>query len=338
MVNVKRPFLILTLTALFLLNAAAYMPIGFAATQTLYGCDSNGGGPSSFWTIDTSTGAATLVGTSGGMGMDGCSGLRFQPGTGILFAVGTDPAAEKKALFTVSPATGIATLIADVTVAGGTGGGCTTALRGISDISFRSDGTLFAPVTINPNFVICLATINPTTAALTFIGNTGDTVSAGNGLAFDASNTLWHGGELFPSLSFIDMLDQSTGFAGLPTGLTIPSPICAGAEPDALAFNSGGILYAIMNCGSEGSGATYLATIDTSTGAVTDIGSTGINTIMDGIAFSPASAAVGGYVQPIITVQVLSSALSEGFSGYWWVLAIAAIVTLAAVLLRRRSS
>lgn len=47
---------------------------------------------------------------------------------------------------------------------------------------------------------------------------------------------------------------------------------------------------------------------------------------------------VGGYVQSVNKAQVLSMVLLEGALGYWWVLAIAAIVALAAVLLRRRSS
>jgi hypothetical protein len=234
------------------------------------------------------------------MGMNSCSGLRFQPGTGILFAVGFDGSHD--ALFTVNPATGITTLVADVTVTGPVGGGCSAAIRAIPDITFRSDGTLFAPVIISGTFVICLATINPTTAALTFIGNTGDTHSGGNGLAFDASDTLWHGGEI-SGPGFIDTLDQTTGGAGTHTTLTISSPICTTATPDALAFNSAGTLYTIMNCGSSGSGPTYLATINTSTGGVTDVGSTGINTIMDGIAFSPA--VVGGYMVPIDRMALL---------------------------------
>ncbi len=284
-INVTLLLLILTVTSLFLVSAGLEVPGVFAGgVQTLYGCNSNGGGPSSFYTLNPSTGAATLVGTSGGMGMDGCSGLRFQPGTGILFAVGVDQSTHNDALFTVNPATGIATLIADTTVAGGT-----CSFHGISDISFRSDGTLFG-LFANPH--ACIGTINPTTAAITFIGDTGDGC-CGNGFAFDVSNVLWHGGGGDPILLtpvIIDTLDQNTAAPTSPVLLTIPSPICTDAAPDALAFSSGGTLYAILNCGLLGSGPTYLVTIDTSTGVVTDVGLTGVDTIMDGIAWSNPSA------------------------------------------------
>ena len=306
MVKVKRPLLIPTLTVLFLLNAASYMPSGFAAgAQTLYGCDS-GGAHSSFYSLDASTGAATLIGASGGMGMASCSGLRFQPGTGVLFAVGTNPSAgNHEALFTVNTATGIATPIADTTVTG-----TCSAFLAITDISFRSDGALFGLFS-NPTGLNCLGTINPTTAAVTSIGNTGDTGAAGNGLAFDASDVLWHGGAL-GGISFVDTLNQATGAAGPHTTLTSSITCPVGQvvpRPNAFAFNSAGTLYGIVNCGTNGSGPTYLATINTSTGAVTNVGSTLISTIMDGIAWTSIAPPIPEYPfgLPILAIFMIIS-------------------------------
>jgi len=46
------------------------------------------------------------------------------------------------------------------------------------------------------------------------------------------------------------------------------------------------------------------------------------------------AAAVGGYLQPINAAEVLSIVVVQGVLGYWWILAIAAIVTVVAVVLR----
>lgn len=54
--------------------------------------------------------------------------------------------------------------------------------------------------------------------------------------------------------------------------------------------------------------------------------------------FITSPAAVGGYLQPINTAEVLSSMLVQGVSGYWWLLTIAAIAAVAVVILRRHRS
>ncbi len=262
--------ILLVLLGFLLINSPQFLWVAEASSQTLYGCahSDDGTAPSSFYTIDPSTGTTTLIGSSGGMGINGCTGLDFRGG--ILFAVGENPSDGHPALFTVNPATGIATLVGDSTHSCG---------NRIADISFRpSDGTLYGYLESSD----CLGTINTSTGGVTNLGSTGDSC-CGNGIAFDASSTLWHAEA--GSGVFVDTLNQVTGVHGSHTTLTIPSPICSSPDPDALAFNSGGILYGIMNCGESGSGPNYLVTINTSTGVVVDVGQTANG--MDGIVFSP---------------------------------------------------
>jgi hypothetical protein len=262
--------ILLLLLGFLSISSPQLLWVAEASSQTLYGCahSDDGTSPSSFYTIDPSTGTATLVGSSGGMGINGCTGLDFRGG--VLFAVGENPSDGKPALFTVNPATGIATLVGDSTHSCG---------NRIADISFRpSDGTLYGYLESHD----CLGTINTSTGAVTNLGSTGDSC-CGNGIAFDGSNALWHAEE-GSSVVFVDTLDQVTGAAGSHTTLTIPSLICSAPNPDALAFSSGGVLYGIMNCGENGSGPNYLVTINTSTGVVVDVGQTANG--MDGIAWT----------------------------------------------------
>jgi hypothetical protein len=194
LVKVERSLLILTVTALFLLNAASYIPSASAASgQTLFGCAHTGAGtgnpgPSTLYTINPSTGAATAVGA---MGIIGCSGLGFQPSTGTLFAVGgiinpSPPPNLFEKLFMVNPTTGVATIVGP--------SGSPSCGPPITDISFRpSDGTLFG------YSAGCVGTINTSTGVFTDLGSctTSGTFPScgfpdGNGLAFSSSNVLYY--------------------------------------------------------------------------------------------------------------------------------------------------
>jgi hypothetical protein len=273
LVKVKRLFLILTITALFLLNAASYIPSGSAASgQTLYGCAHTGAGtgnpgPSTLYTINPSTGAATAIGL---MGFTGCSGLAFAS-NGVLFAVGNDTSTLKESLFTVNPLTGTATLVGRSDQ-----GSCAFH---ITDISFRpSDGTLFGYNTG------CLGTINTSTGAFTKIG-TVNSFPDGNGLSFSPSNVLFYA-ECCAQGSNKDTLytlNQNTGVATVVATISTP-PACSGqVDPPALAFDGAGILYGAVKCRTPTT-AFYLVTIDTSTAALTVIGAT--VTGLDGLAWT----------------------------------------------------
>jgi hypothetical protein len=286
LVNVKRLILILTVTALFLLNAASYIPSGSATSgQTFYGCAHTGAGtdkpgPSTLYTVDPSTGAATAIGL---MGFTGCSGLAFAS-SGTLFAVGNDTSTLKESLFTVNPFTGAATLVGRSDQ-----GSCAFH---ITDISFRpSDGTLFGYDTG------CMGTINTSTGVFTNLGSctTGGGFPScsfpdGNGLSFNPSNVLFYA-ECCAQGSNKDTLytiNQGTGVATVLATISTP-PGCSGeVDVTGLAFDGAGTLYGAVKCRSPT--AFYLVTINTSTAALTVIGAT--VTGLDGLAWTPVGVTV----------------------------------------------
>ena len=238
-------------------------------SQTLYGCKGGFGSlpASSLYAIDPATGSATLIGSM--VNVVGCSGLRFQPSTGALYAVGLDVLTGIVSLFTVNVQTGLATLIGHSShTCPGTG----VSNARIADIGFRSDGMLFGSLTASSVTNTCLGTLSTTTGAVTFIGQTGDG-SAGNGLAFDSKGKLW-----LATSGHLDTLNQATAAA------TFVAPLVGCGVMNALAFDLSNTLYASLSCGNGGFGPNFLATIDTATGAVHTIGLT-VNGL-DGIAFS----------------------------------------------------
>jgi len=260
--------LIPVLISLLLPTSAPNVEASIVFSKTLYGCNGGFGSlpASDLYTIDPTTGSATLIGSM--VNIVGCSGLRFQPSTGVLFAVGLDVLTGIVSLFTVDVQTGLATMIghsSNICPGGGN--------HRIADIAFRSDGVLFGSLTASGVTNTCLGTLSTTTGAVTFIGQTGDG-SEGNGLAFDSHDTLW-----LATSGHLDTLNQATAAA------TFVAPIVDCGPMNALAFDVSNTLYASLNCGSGGFGPTYLAKIDTVTGAVHTIGFTVDG--LDGIAFSP---------------------------------------------------
>ena len=105
-----------------------------AERQALFGVTSDFAG-SSLYSIDPTTGAATLIRP---VGVSRVSGMAFHPATGVLYAVGF-AGVTTHVLLTIDTATGAGTLVGPTNVF--TGSLCS---RTVSDISFRSDGTLYA--------------------------------------------------------------------------------------------------------------------------------------------------------------------------------------------------
>jgi hypothetical protein len=295
MVQLNRPLMILTLTALFLLNAASYIPsAGAASGQMLFGCAHTGAGtgnpgPSTLYNLDPSTGVATAVGT---MGIVGCSGLGFQPSTETLFAVGgtinpSPPPGLIDNLFMVNPTTGVASVV----------GPSNSPACGppITDISYRSsDGMLFG------YSAGCMGTIKTSTGVFTDLGSctTGGAFPScdfpdGNGLAFSSSNVLFyaeccHQGANKDTLYTIN---QGTGVATVLATISTP-PACSGhVDVTALAFDVGGTLYGAVKC--TGPTTFYLVTINTSTAALIVLGPTVSG--LDGLAWTKAPAIVPEY-------------------------------------------
>ncbi|MGH7288768.1 MAG: hypothetical protein ACREI8_12190 [Myxococcota bacterium] len=225
-----------------------------AAVPVLYGAAYSGpDGLSTFYSVDATTGAATAIGA---IGFERVSGMDFDPGTGVLYAVAErDDGSDVAVLITLDLATGAGTEVAALN------GGATHSFGDTySDISFRSDGTLFAYLEAGDG----LGTIDVATGALSELGFTG-VECCGNGIAFSSGDVLHQANE-----DALQTLDQGTGAATLlaalvyPGGQTFPRVNAMDFDP------ASGTLYASVRRDF----GSYLATIDTATGAVGSIGDT----------------------------------------------------------------
>jgi sugar lactone lactonase YvrE len=139
-------------------------------TDILYGIRSNSGGPGGglLYTIDTTTGAATLVGnTQTGTG----GGIAFAP-DGTLYHTGHHFQGDFTALNTLNPATGQVLT--------------TVAINGFFDgLAVRGDGVVFAAPGGGGDGIF---TINKTTGALSLVGFTG--TGGASDLAFQPATTV----------------------------------------------------------------------------------------------------------------------------------------------------
>src|SRR6266478_887964 len=119
-------------------------------------------GTSSLYRVDSSTGAATLIGS---IGYSRVGSLDFDS-TGTLYGVGTPLGQTNVVLLKIDPTTGAGTQV------GGLG---TPPNTGVADVSFRNaDGMLFAYQGGS------IYTIDKATGLATVVGNTG-TFADGNG-------------------------------------------------------------------------------------------------------------------------------------------------------------
>ena len=222
------------------------------AVPVLYGAAYSGpDGLSTFYSVDATTGAATAIGA---IGFQRVSGMDFDPDTGLLYAVGErNDGSNLAVLLTIDLGTGAGTEVAVLN-----GGAQHSFGDAYSDISFRSDGTLFAYLESADG----LGTIDVSTGALTELGSTG-VGCCGNGIAFSTGGALYHANDFELSL-----LDQLTGAAtplqtlDFPIGQVFPRVNAMDFDPAT------GTLYAAVRRDF----ASYLATIDLGTGAVTSIG------------------------------------------------------------------
>jgi hypothetical protein len=223
-----------------------------AAVPVLYGAAHSGpDGLSTFYSVDATSGAATAVGS---IGFQRVSGMDFDPGTGTLYAVAErDDGSNVPVLITINLATGAGTEVATLN-----GGVAHTFGDAYSDVSFRSDGTLYTYLDPSDG----LGTIDLGTGALTELGYTG-VGCCGNGIAFSGSGVLNHANDVA-----LHSLDQTTGVAtllaslGFPGGQVFPRVNAMDFDPTT------GTLYAAVRRDF----ANYLATIDPVTGLVTQIG------------------------------------------------------------------
>ncbi len=268
------------------------MIVSARAQETLYVATGSKGAAGVLYTVNPLTAAFTMVGPiTIGTSVIGMTGLAFDPLNGVLYGVtGFESPTSKRSLVTINPATGAAALIGSLNDAFG--------LTGITDISFRSDGTLFGTSSSE------LYTINLGTGALTAIGATGNT-NPGGGLAFNSLGTLYTASLASGSL---DTLNPATGARTVgPTMTNAPFGAPLGAM-NALAFNSSDTLYASDSDRAQNGATTVqvdLVTINTTTGVVTNIGS--LPNDIDAIAFGPAVP------EPSVLALLGMGAVAAGF-------------------------
>jgi hypothetical protein len=239
--------------------------------QSLFGANSvvSCPGPSNLYSIDPTTGTATVIGPIVGPGPTNfclVTAMAFDPTTRILYAIACPGSScTSSVLLTIDPATGAATQVGPPIGAFAT------------DMSFRSDGTLYAYESdfgFVPAFVF---TVDKSTGSGTLVGFSG-VGGGGNGIAFSPTDVLFHS-----SNSDLHTLDQTTGAATLVTGLTFPGTCGGFQRVNAMDFQPGtGTLFGSLNCGNS---TWHIGTIDTSTGTITDVGPTVNN--LDALAFQP---------------------------------------------------
>jgi hypothetical protein len=227
-------------------------------SSDLFGLTGSGNTPSSLYFIDPTTGAYSLIGSTG---FNRCSGMDFDS-FATLFATCTSPSDGLVVLVTIDTSTGIATEV------GSTGVEAFSPRNAISDISFRnSDGMLFAyGARAGP-----LMTINTVTGAATPIGGTHNT-DVSTSLAFSPSGTLYHT-HGYSSILDLHTIDPNTGAIIFVSELTVPSlsgfPRC-----NALEFNQDGLLYCSIRTGTGGSAGSYLGIVDLTTNSLSSVGPT----------------------------------------------------------------
>ncbi|MEE8606627.1 MAG: hypothetical protein V3S55_03405, partial [Nitrospiraceae bacterium] len=250
----------------------------------LYGAANQGqDGPSLFYTIDSATGAPTLVGP---MGFERVSAMAFDA-AGTLFANGERmDGSDVNVLLTVDPCTGLGTEVGPTNI---------EALLGrpfgevtLRDISFRnSDGVLFGNISDVGTATISILTLDPETGAASAVGATGTIVNPAGAMAFSPGDVLFitatggTGDQLFT-------LDQTTATAMLVVPLVFSPPADNNPRHNAMDFEPGtGVLFGSLNDGFGGLPENHLSTIDTTTGVVTVLGPTQDG--LDALAFTSVS-------------------------------------------------
>lgn len=253
-------------------NAGQCLPVMYAATGS-------NGVAGNLYTINPSTSASSLVGpilNTSGAGAIGLTGLDFNPLDGTLYGITANSTSANgntvaKSLVTIDPATALATVIGDLGKAN-------------SDISFRSDGTLFGfQSNETAGNIHSMTKIDLGTGLSTVVGSTGLASTTGGGLAFDEAGTLYLSAT--GSSGTLDTLNPSKGtrtVGGSMTGAPIAGSI------NAMAAN-GETLFGIDSDGSISRNSVHLVTIsrDAAGATVTDIGSLPGDTDAISRAYSP---------------------------------------------------
>lgn len=281
------------------------LPITPANAQTLYITTAQGSLQSNdeigkLYVADPGTALATLVGPlriRDGGAYVGVAALAVHPRSGALYGI-TGGRGLRPSLATIDPRSGEVTLVGALD-------------HTASDITFDSAGTMYIWLTdLNQ-----LGTVDLGTGAVTSIGPS-SSIPGGNagGIAIDE-----RGIAHIAATTAVGTLDSFDTRGKLRT----VGPVLSGAPYlsaiRSLAFSPSGILYGV-NSNLAVPAKTALVTIDPASGLISLVGA--LPDDSDGLAFSPDVVAVGKRSKPR--------------HGLYIALAVAALVTLIAVVVLRR--
>jgi hypothetical protein len=269
-----------------------------AATLLAYDGDNN-----SLYSIDTATAIATLIGTDYASG--DISEIELSAG-GVVYAADTD---DNTLLHTIDPSTGSVT--GTITMTFPMGGDVLTALEFVGS-------TLYAGFTTEdsggPTF---LTTVDIGTGIVSTVGATGVSSPLG-GLAYDVATSVMYGISAGGSSAELFTIDLSTGAATSVGLVTIGGTSFGGTT--ALEFGPDGVLYALPNNNSSITG--HLLSIDPLTGAATDLGFTGAESL-NALTAGTMSQVVAHFVAnpttgfPPLTVTFTDQSLGNVTSWSW---------------------
>ena len=182
------------------------------------------------------------------------TGLSFDPTSGVLYGVTSQLSSNSPgSLIRLNPITGAGTLV-----------GSEVNGRPIADVTITKNGTMFGWGEGSDD----LYTINKTTGVATKVGESG-IGTYGSGISANSQDVLYYTGS--GRTGALRIIDKTTG---LPTTVATlnGAPGTDGDPVNALAFNSKDVLYGSI--GTFGGAPGHLVTINTTTGAVTDLGVT----------------------------------------------------------------
>jgi hypothetical protein len=228
-----------------------------SASATLYGIDYVA---DNLITIDTATGAATIVGA---LGFEGVHSLAYDSRSGMLY--GVDNALNQ--LITIDRTTGAGTAVGPI------------GARNVQGLAFDSAGTLYG-VEYGVDLALdVLFTINTATGAATVVGPLGFT--AVSSLAYDSSSGILYGVDYIR-----DQLITINATTGAATAVGTAPGTAGPGNVVGLTFSPSGTLYAAVAFPDQ------LLTIDTATGTATVVGPVGVDGL-DALAFTDGVSLVG---------------------------------------------
>lgn len=242
-----------------------------AFAEKLFAADGGEGADSTLYILNPATGA--VASTVGPIGFS-ITGLAYDPTTRVLYgSTGNGAASSKRSLVRIDTTTGAGTLI-----------GPFNTNTPMADLTFGASGVLFGWSGFQGKRG--LYTIDVATGAATFVGpNTGrGSFLDGNGLASDAAGNLFGGASDDAGSAALFSVNSTTAVSTFIANLT-PFVGEPAASVSALAFDSTGTLFGVFLNINTDPFASFLVTIDTTTGATTNRGQSVDR--LDAIAFLP---------------------------------------------------